>query len=80
MSEMDPIPGTRLAFPNPDDLMFFYLYITPTDGIYKGAEFKFTINVPPTYPYDPPKAQCDNLIYHPNIDYEGHVSTSILQY
>src|SRR5690349_1152017 len=32
MSEMDPIPGTRINFPDPDNLMMFELYITPTDG------------------------------------------------
>lgn len=30
---MDPIPGTRLEFPDPNNLMLFYLFITPTDGI-----------------------------------------------
>jgi len=79
LSEIDPIPGTRLEFPDPDNLMVFQLYITPTDGLYRGAEFKFTISIPQTYPYDPPKAQCDTMIYHPNIDWEGHVCLNILR-
>ena len=32
ISEMDPIPGTRLNFQDPDNLMTFKLYITPTNG------------------------------------------------
>jgi len=79
LSEMDPIPGTRLDFPDPNNVMGFQLYITPTDGLYRSAEFKFTIAVPQTYPYDPPKAQCDTMIYHPNIDWEGHVCLNILR-
>jgi len=79
LSEMDPIPGTRLDFPDPNNVMMFQLYIIPTDGLYRGAEFKFTITIPSTYPYDPPKAQCDTMIYHPNIDWEGHVCLNILR-
>jgi len=79
LSEMDPIPGTRLDFPDANNVMFFHLFITPTDGLYRGAEFKFSITVPVTYPYDPPKAQCDTMIYHPNIDWEGHVCLNILR-
>jgi len=76
---MDPLPGTRLHFPDPDNLMSFELYITPTDGLYAKAEFKFVVVVPQTYPYDPPKATCETMIYHPNIDYEGHVCLNILR-
>jgi len=78
-SEMDQVPGTRLDFPNPDDLTVFHLYVTPSDGLYKGAEFKFVITIPATYPYDPPKAHCETMIYHPNIDWEGHVCLNILR-
>eukprot|EP01114_Cavostelium_apophysatum_P015081 TRINITY_DN4041_c0_g1_i1.p1 TRINITY_DN4041_c0_g1~~TRINITY_DN4041_c0_g1_i1.p1 ORF type:complete len:243 (-),score=79.42 TRINITY_DN4041_c0_g1_i1:40-768(-) len=79
LSEMDPIPGTRLDFPDPNNMMVFQLYIIPNDGLYRGAEFKFTVTIPATYPYDPPKAQCDTMIYHPNIDWEGHVCLNILR-
>eukprot|EP01133_Synstelium_polycarpum_P017349 gene17349-20699_t len=48
-------------------------------GLYMGATFKFSINIPNTYPYDPPKVHCDTLVYHPNIDLEGHVCLNILR-
>jgi len=79
LSEMDPVPGTKLEFPDPNNMMLFNLSIVPNDGLYRGAEFKFTVNIPVTYPYDPPKAQCDTMIYHPNIDYEGKVCLNILR-
>jgi ubiquitin-conjugating enzyme E2 M len=59
---MDAVLGTRLEFPDANNLMNFSLYVTPTDGLYKGAEFKFTLAVPASYPYDPPKAQCNTLV------------------
>jgi len=59
--------------------MVFELFVTPTDGLYKGAEYKFTITIPSTYPYDPPKAQCETPVYHPNIDWDGHVCLNILR-
>jgi len=79
LSEMDPIPGTRLEFPDANNVMVYTLFIIPSDGLYKGAEFKFTVTIPTTYPYDPPKAQCDTPIYHPNIDWDGHVCLNILR-
>ncbi len=61
---MEPIPGTRVEFPDPDNLMNFIVYIVPSDGLYKGAEFKFNLNIPATYPYDPPKATCETMVNH----------------
>lgn len=76
---MEPVPGTRLEFPDPDNLMEFYVYIKPLDGLYKDAEFKFTVTCPKNYPYEPPKAVCNTLIYHPNIDFQGAVCLNILR-
>jgi len=80
MSSMDePIPGAELVVPDPDDIMHFNILIKPTDGLYKGATFKFTVEIPNSYPYDPPKVRCTTLVYHPNIDWEGHVCLNILR-
>jgi ubiquitin-conjugating enzyme E2 M len=59
--------------------MSYILTITPGDGLYKGAQFKFSINLTNAYPYEPPKVHCDTLVYHPNIDLEGHVCLNILR-
>jgi len=79
MSEMDPIPGTKIAFPDADDLMHFDVEIRPTDGFYGGGTFVFKVEIPQTYPYDPPKCLCTTLVYHPNIDWEGKVCLNILR-
>jgi len=43
------------------------------------SKFVFVVNIPLTYPYDPPKVNCETLVYHPNIDWEGHVCLNILR-
>jgi len=79
ISEMDPIPGAKISFPDPDNLMKFDVEIKPHDGIYAHASFHFTVEIPTTYPYDPPKVSCTTLVYHPNIDFEGKVCLNILR-
>jgi len=79
ISEMDPIPGTKISFPDPDNLMKFDVSVKPADGMYKAATFMFNVEIPATYPYDPPKVVCNTLVYHPNIDWEGKVCLNILR-
>lgn len=79
VSEMEEIPGVVVDFPDPNNLMMFNVTVTPSDGLYKNASFKFAVNIPQTYPYDPPKVECNTLVYHPNIDWEGHVCLNILR-
>jgi len=79
VTEIDAIPGVEVDFPDPNNLMQFYANVTPSDGLYTGACFKFQVNIPTTYPYDPPKVECQTLVYHPNIDWEGHVCLNILR-
>jgi len=79
VSEMEEIPGVVVDFPDQNNLMIFNVTVTPSDGLYKSASFKFTVNIPQTYPYDPPKVECNTLVYHPNIDWEGHVCLNILR-
>eukprot|EP01117_Protostelium_nocturnum_P001774 TRINITY_DN1220_c0_g1_i1.p1 TRINITY_DN1220_c0_g1~~TRINITY_DN1220_c0_g1_i1.p1 ORF type:complete len:228 (-),score=72.36 TRINITY_DN1220_c0_g1_i1:52-735(-) len=79
MSEMDPIPGTKLNIPDPDNLMKFEVQIKPTDGLYQAALFQFNVDIPTTYPYEPPKVLCQTLVYHPNIDSDGKVCLNILR-
>jgi len=79
IAEMDVPHGCKVEFKDPNDIMNFQLTITPTDGLYEKATFVFSITIPNTYPYDPPKVHCDTLVYHPNIDLEGHVCLNILR-
>ncbi|EGG15003.1 ubiquitin-conjugating enzyme E2 M [Cavenderia fasciculata] len=79
IDEMELPIGCKVHFKDSDDILNFQLDIIPSDGLYQGATFKFSINIPNTYPYDPPKVHCDTLVYHPNIDLQGHVCLNILR-
>ena len=48
----------KLDIPDPDNPMAFYITLTPRDGYWKGATFKFKFEVPDDYPYKPPKIVC----------------------
>jgi len=79
ISEMDPVPGTKVVFPDPDNLLKFEVSVKPSDGLYAGATFQFDVDIPNSYPYDPPKVLCKTMVYHPNIDFDGKVCLNILR-
>lgn len=79
LAEMDPVPGTEVDLPEVDNIMKLKVKVTPTDGLYQGATFSFDLDIPHNYPYEPPKATCTTMVYHPNIDLEGHVCLNILR-
>jgi len=76
---MDPVPGTKIYFPDTNNLLHFEVSVKPSDGMYKDATFNFEVDIPTSYPYDPPKVLCKTLVYHPNIDWEGKVCLNILR-
>jgi ubiquitin-conjugating enzyme E2 M len=54
----------------PGNLLALEVVIKPCDGIWRGGEFKFRLNIPDSYPHAPPK--CVYLgptrMWHPNIE------------
>ncbi|CAM1500734.1 Fc.00g098960.m01.CDS01 [Cosmosporella sp. VM-42] len=66
-------------FPDPDDLLNFVLTIEPDEGMYRGGRFTFDFAINQNFPHEPPKVQCREKIYHPNIDLEGKVCLNILR-
>mmetsp|Transcript_12930 Transcript_12930/g.23980 ORF Transcript_12930/g.23980 Transcript_12930/m.23980 type:complete len:262 (+) Transcript_12930:77-862(+) len=79
VSELDGGDCANPVFPNPNDLMNFHVIISPDDGYWKGYQYTFDFVVPDMYPHEPPKVQCREKIYHPNIDLEGNVCLNILR-
>jgi len=79
VAELENIPGVEVDFPDPANLMTFFTKITPAEGMYQSATFKFKVEIDNDYPFKAPRAECQTLIYHPNIDWEGHVCLNILR-
>jgi len=80
VSELKLEDGVSMDFYNgPEDLMNFKIKIKPNEGIYRGGTFVFDFKIPTSYPHEPPKVLCQTVVYHPNIDMEGHVCLNILR-
>jgi len=80
VSELKKEKGVEIDFYNGKaDLMNFKVKISPDDGFHAGGHFTFDVKVPNTYPHDAPKVLCETLVFHPNIDMEGHVCLNILR-
>ncbi|KAJ2402192.1 NEDD8-conjugating protein ubc12 [Coemansia sp. RSA 2559] len=62
-----------------NDLMCFTLVYRPPAGHYHGGEFKFRFDISENYPHEPPKVLCQQTIFHPNIDTEGHICLNVLR-
>lgn len=77
---MEPIPGIDIIFPDVDDISFFHVAVSPLEGDYAGARFIFSFRIPEDFPYSAPKVHLESVpIFHPNIDWGGHVCLTILR-
>jgi len=79
ISELDAGDVAQVTFPDPNDLTHFNVSVSPSSGLWDGATYDFTVEIPAMYPHDPPKVDCVTQIYHPNIDIDGNVCLNILR-
>jgi len=77
LSDFDNI--ATIEFPDPNNLTSFHVFMTPNEGYWMDAKYKFTFSVPSDYPHKPPKVICHTKIFHPNIDLEGNICINILR-
>ena len=61
IAEMDLPTHAQVNFPDETNIMSFEVYVdlTKEECLWKGAKYKFTVQVPPNYPHDPPKCHCE---------------------
>jgi len=79
LADLDLPENVKLVIPNKDEIMAFSLVIQPRGGYWDGGIFEFTFEIPAKYPFDGPKVQCIDKLYHPNIDLEGKVCVNVLR-
>lgn len=79
LSELSLGSTMRIDFPDPDDILNFVLAIEPDEGMYRGGRFTFDFRINQNFPHEPPKVECQQKIYHPNIDLQGKVCLNILR-
>lgn len=79
LSELSLGSTMSTHFPDPDDILNFILTIEPDEGMYRDGRFTFKFHINANFPHDPPKVECQQKIYHPNIDLEGKVCLNILR-
>ena len=79
--ERDGLPNNiQIDVPDPDNLREFNVEITPLEGLWRQAKYKFNVEVSTAYPHSPPKVKCETKILHPNIELEtGKVCLNILR-
>jgi ubiquitin-conjugating enzyme E2 M len=76
--KVDEIKSVEIKFPNEKNMM--EILVTPTnETVYHGGTYKFTLDFPTNYPIKAPKLLLKNKIFHPNMDYEGHVCLPLVR-
>lgn len=79
LPELSTIPQCVLTQTKDDFMNFKATYTPDRDSLWFGGKYEFSIAVPDTYPFNPPKVMCLTKIYHPNIDTQGNVCLNILK-
>jgi len=64
-----PPPDYFFASDQLDELTALTIYLVgPSTTPYEGSVFRLTLRIPPNYPQEPPKANFETKIFHPNVD------------
>jgi len=75
----NPKPWCTAGLQKDENLFAWKAELTgPSTSPFAGGVFKLDIEVPPEYPFKPPKVKFLTKIYHPNVKSDGSFCTDIL--
>ena len=77
--EVSPPPGASCWIVQDTIDSLEGIILGPTGSPFQGGSFKFKINIPDRYPFEPPKVEFVTPVYHPNIDGQGRICLDILK-
>lgn len=72
---------TQIEYPDgPNNMLKLIVTINMLEGLYQGGHLSFSLDIPSTYPFHPPKVTCSTpSLPHPNINpHTGEVQLAIL--
>jgi ubiquitin-protein ligase len=77
VDQPEPDWSAELYYPN--DLRIWKIYLDGPSGTpYENGKFQLSVTFPETFPFTPPNFRFYTRIFHPNIDFDGHLSIDIL--
>ncbi|KAF9009413.1 ubiquitin-conjugating enzyme/RWD-like protein [Cyathus striatus] len=75
----NPIDGV-IVEPQEDNIFEWKCAIkAAADSPYKNGTFRFTVSLPPNYPFKAPTVTFSTRIYHPGINEEGAICVPVLR-
>ena len=80
LSEISDGVTAKVTIPTDQAPRTVTVTVKPTEGVYAGGSFPFTLTIDSQYPIGPPKClYIGGKIFHPNIDDQGGVCLNILK-
>lgn len=77
--ENDPHPNCSI-FPTEDDITYWNVYMVGPDTTpYENGTFHLLVEIPPAYPFKPPRVKFITPVYHCNINKNGSICHAILK-
>lgn len=74
-----PLDGFSIAI-NEDDLSVIMATLDgPTGTPYEAGSFNLRLNIPPSFPNEPPKGTFTTKIFHPNVSATGEICVNVLK-
>jgi ubiquitin-protein ligase len=73
IADLDGGKVAEVEFPNPNDLTIFYVIVKPDSGYWKGAPYKFLLEIPADYV----SPSCHHFFFH-FVMHEPSLTTLLL--